>query len=357
MNNQVLFFYTTNSIGGTETNIVKITRELVLKGYNIHLAFLSEQGPLLKIIDFKVCSITCIGDFRKHPIIAYKKYKQLIKINKIDVVLNFGLKVEIFSRILSKKFGVKKIISNIRSTDNHRKWYHTMLDRLTQKNVDLWVSNSEAGKLAHHNREKVPIEKIIVIYNFIENVSKFPRKTSNILRVGTLANIFPYKGYFDMIPLAKLLLEKNITFKFIIGGVDKTNGIFLKKIKSEFLENVFEFKGYVSDKAAFFSEIDVFFLPSYLEGLPTVLLEAIMYETPIIASNVGGIPEIIQDKKNGLLYSPGDITGYADGLKKLINPEKREFFVKEAVMFIKEKFSKNICLTKWINIIKIKQYE
>jgi len=351
MNRQILFFYTTNNIGGAETNIIKITRELVLKGYNIHLAFLNEEGPLLELIDFQVCSITYIKDFRKHPIYAYKKYKQLITVKKIDIVFNFGLKVECFSRILSKKFGVKKVVSNIRSTDDHRKWYHTLLDRLTQYNVDLWVSNSEAGKLAHHKREKVPIEKILVINNFIENVTIIPKKMSDILRIGTLANIFPYKGYFDMIPLAKLLLEKKMIFKFIIGGVDKTNGFFIKKIKSESLENFFEFKGYVSDKAAFFSEIDVFFLPSYLEGFPTVLLESMIYETPIIASNVGGIPEIIQDKKTGFIYSPGDIVGYADGLNLFTNEEKRFKFAKEANIYVKEKFSKDICIKRWIDII------
>ena len=142
MNKQILFFYTANGIGGTETNIIKISRELVARGYKIHFAFLDQQGPLLDNLDFEVSYISCIGNFSKHPFSAIRKYKQLLQRENIDVVLNFGLKVECFSRLLSKKWGIKRIISNIRSTDNHRKCYHILLDRCLQSRVSLWISNS-----------------------------------------------------------------------------------------------------------------------------------------------------------------------------------------------------------------------
>jgi glycosyltransferase involved in cell wall biosynthesis len=353
MSRQVLFFYTSNDVGGTETNIIKIARELVLQGYDVHLAFLSENGTLLQQLDFQVTSVTCVGDYRKHPFSACKKYKKLIKEKRIDVVFNFGLKVECFSRILSKKFGARKVISNIRSTDNHRKWYHTLIDRLTQRNVDMWTSNSEAGKLAHHRREKVPLDKIIVIPNFIENVSKLPKQKSNVLRIGTLANIFRYKGYFDMLPLAKILLEKGFAFKFVIGGIDKTNGVFFEAIKRESLGSVFEFKGFISNRAVFFSEIDVFFFSLYLEGLPTVLLEAAMYETPIVASNVGGITEIIRNEETGYIYHPGDIEGYVTGIEKASNEKFKVQLIENAKKDIVKRFSKEDCMKKWVKIIEI----
>ncbi len=352
MNKQILFFYTFNNVGGTETNIIKIARELVIMGYGVHLAFLNEDGPLLDNLNFEISSITCIGNFKKHPFLSYKKYKQLIQKEHIDVVLNFGLKVECFSRLFAKKFGVKRIISNIRSTDNHRKWYHTLLDRLTQKNVDLWVSNSEAGKQAHHKREKVPNEKISVIYNFIDTYPKILHKEqSKVLRIGILANIFKRKGYFDTIPLTKILMEKGIEIKYIIGGVDKTNGTFLKELEKEKLLSYFKFKGYVSDKVQFFSEIDVFFLPSYLEGLPTVILEAMMFEKPIVASNIGGIPEVITDGETGYLFNPGNVDGFATGIINLLNEEQKEKIIRNAKRQVEEKFSKTQCMNKWINII------
>ncbi|MDR0437868.1 MAG: glycosyltransferase family 4 protein [Bacteroidales bacterium] len=353
MNKQILFFYTTNRVGGTETNIIKIARELVHRGYDVHFVFLDENGPLLEQVDYNVFSITPIGNYLKHPFQACEKYRQLILQHNIDVVLNFGLKVECFSRLFSKKYGAKKIISNIRSTDNHRKWYHTFLDRLTQKNVDLWTSNSEAGKLAHHQREKVPFEKITVIPNFIDEVPKIVKQPSDILRIGTLANIFPYKGYFDMIPLAKLLIKKGLKFKFVIGGVDKTNGKFFEEIKKQNLDSFFDFKGYISDKATFFSEIDVFFLPSYLEGLPTVLLEAVMYETPVVASNAGGIPEIIINGETGYLYNSGHIEGYVEGIEKASDEKFKEQIIKNAKKDIMLRFSKDVCMKKWIDVVQI----
>jgi glycosyltransferase involved in cell wall biosynthesis len=352
-NKQILFFYTSNQVGGTETNIIKIARELVFVGYDVHFAFLDENGPLLNSVDYPIASATCIGNYVKQPFQSCKKYKQLILQYNIDVVLNFGLKVECFSRLFSKRYGVKKIVSNIRSTDNHRKWHHTFLDRLTQKNVDLWTSNSEAGKIAHHNREKVPLNKIVVISNFIDDVQKITKQPSDILRIGILANIFQYKGYFDTVPLAKLLIKKGLKFKFVIGGVDRTNGKFFEEIKKENLDSFFDFKGYVSDKANFFSEIDLFFLPSYLEGLPTVLLEAAMYETPIVASNVGGIPEIIKNEKTGYLYNPGDIKGYVEAIEKVSNEKLKIQLIENAKKDILAHFSKESCMKKWIKVISL----
>ena len=84
---------------------------------------------------------------------------------------------------------------------------------------------------------------------------------------------------------------------------------------------------------------DVFVLPSLREGLPTALLEAMVLKTPAVASRIGGVPEVIEDGKNGLLVQPGDWQGIADRVIDLLNHRsKRELFAANGRKVVEERF-------------------
>ena len=93
---------------------------------------------------------------------------------------------------------------------------------------------------------------------------------------------------------------------FYIGGNGETEKL-VELINSYSLENIVEFIGWVSKdkKTEYFNKSDGYILPSYNEGLPISILEAMSYELPIISTNVGGIPEIV-DSNNGALIEPGN---------------------------------------------------
>ncbi|RFS23954.1 glycosyltransferase [Chitinophaga silvatica] len=352
----VLFFCSITSIGGAETNIIKLIKELTTKGYKVHLASLQNTGPMLDHCASDLISFTEIGLYYKTPKKSYNLYKQLLLKNKIDIVFNFGLRVELFSRTVSKSINPNiKVISNIRSTDDWRKFYHIWLDRITSKNVDKWVSNSEAGRQITITREKYPASKIEVIYNYIEvsrRQSNSPMRSDRI-SIGILANIKALKGYFDLIKVSKRLVEQGVPHKFICAGVDYTNGDFEKAISDMGVANNFELKGYIKDKDTFFEEIDIFILPSYLEGLPTCLLEAMAFSKPVICTNVGGNQELVHDKVNGFVHAPGDIKGFTNSITQLIDdPLLRDKFIDNGHKFIHERFEKSKCLAQWIAVIE-----
>ncbi len=347
---KLLFFFSTTKIGGAETNILKISRELVKHGFEVHFASLANDGNMLDMVDFPLASYTEIGDYRRHLFSAVSKYKKLIKEEEINVVSNFGQQVESFSRPLSKLFGVKMVISNIRSVSTHRKRKNILIDRLTSPFVDKWVSNSIAAKNVYHEREKYPLEKIDVVYNYIDITQQDIPDKSFKYRIGVLANIHKYKGYYDLIPIANELMKQNLDFHFYIGGQDNTNNDFYNEVKKQGLSERFSFLGFVKNKEEFFNNVDVFFLPSYLEGMPTVILEAMQYGVPVVASNVGGIPEQIENGYNGFMCKPGDIGGFVDAIKRIENTDVRERFIANSYNILTEKFSKEKIVEKWIKI-------
>jgi len=351
----VLFLFSDTIVGGAETNILKISRELRKLGYNIYWCFLENNGALLSLVDFELKSTKEIGLFYKQPITSFRCYKKLVKEKNIDIVFNFGLKVEAFSRLLSKRFGIKKIISNIRSTDDWRKWYHTLLDNVTNGSVDLWVANSKKGKSAFVQREQLKPEKVAVIYNFIDipidsSISRLGLSPKNKrITIGVLANITKNKGYFDLVELSKSLSRRRIGHLFIFGGTDKTEGRFFDVVKSEGIEDKFNYLGYISDKSDFFKKIDIFLLPSYLEGMPTAVLEAMAHGKPVVSTLVGGIPELITNGKEGILVYPGDIEAMADGIENVFKyPDNYVACAKKKLEF----FKKDKIVHQWIDVIE-----
>lgn len=352
----ILFFFSTTSVGGAETNIIKISRELFTRGYQIYWCYLEDNGSMLKLIDFDVK----IMHFDAKPLKFFssaRRYKNFLQDNKIECVLNFGLRVELISRVLSKRSMAKRIISNIRSTDDWRKPYHTFLDKRTQNVVDMWVSNSEAGKLAFQHRESIPSERIKVIYNFIDEMpldENYASLKSGIpLKIGVLANITVEKGYLDLIPLSSELTMSGIEHEFICAGKDMVNGKFHEAVINNKLSDKFNLLGYITDKVDFFNRIDFFLLPSYLEGLPTVLLEAIAHRKPIIATDVGGVTEIVKDGLTGIIVKPGDIKAMKDAIVSLMVEERRIMMVDKASQSL-EIFSKKNIIIQWEQVINPK---
>lgn len=349
----IMFFFSSTIVGGAETNILKISRELVSRGYKVFWSVLEDDGPLRKSIDFDLSGFIETGSFLRSPLKSFRIYKRFVRENKIAIVFNFGLRVELFSRLVSKRLGIRGIVSNIRSTDDWRTRMHTFLDNITCSTVDIWVSNSLAGREAFHVRERIELEKIEVIYNFFEPspviLPLINLATVQKLRIGILANITQEKGYLDLIPIAQQLDEQNIDFIFVYAGADKLEGEFEKRVMAAGLENRFEYLGYVSNKFQFFEKIDLFILPSYLEGMPTVILEAMAYNKPVISTFVGGIPEVISHGVNGFLCHSGDVECFVKSIKGMHTPKSVEFVVRSAEKL--SEFSKEMIIQKWINLI------
>jgi glycosyltransferase involved in cell wall biosynthesis len=90
----------------------------------------------------------------------------------------------------------------------------------------------------------------------------------------------------------------------------------LKTIESAGLEEMVEFRGWVTgrEKQQLLQFSDVFILPSYFEGSPVAVLEAMSYGAPVISTTVGGIPEIVQSGRNGWLHRPGDQRALFDAI-------------------------------------------
>jgi glycosyltransferase involved in cell wall biosynthesis len=171
----------------------------------------------------------------------------------------------------------------------------------------------------------VPGSKITTIYEGID-LPLYPKtvrrhRPGEPLVVGVVSHLTPEKGISYLVEAASLIPEANKNYRFVIVGEGACLPEIKELVQKKGLDN-FEFTGFRSDIPQLMSSFDIFAMPSLSEGLSSAILEAMASSLPIVASNVGGIPELVKDGENGLLSPPADPAALASAIQRLAeNPE------------------------------------
>ncbi len=144
-------------------------------------------------------------------------------------------------------------------------------------------------------------------------------KENKILTIGVIGRFSPEKGFEDFFHALNILKNGNESFKAIIAGDGELKDRYISIVNSLSLAESVNFVGWVNNKKDFFDKIDIFCLPSKQESFGIVLLEAMQFKKPILATDCDGPKDIFKDGINGLLCRKDDPESLAQGLKILLN--------------------------------------
>jgi glycosyltransferase involved in cell wall biosynthesis len=187
-------------------------------------------------------------------------------------------------------------------------------------NSDCVITLSQSWHKYFH--ENFNIKKLVVLPNIID----YPHKLQRTVIPDSMTFLFfglicEAKGIFDLLNvIEKDKEEYRSRMRLLIGG----NGDTLK-LKTLIEENhtgdIIEYLGWVDNerKSAAFNSSDVFVLPSYTEGLPISILEAMSYGKAIIATDVGGVSEIVKENENGILIEPGNLPQMRQAINRMLD--------------------------------------
>jgi len=132
--------------------------------------------------------------------------------------------------------------------------------------------------------------------------------------VGTVANLRPVKAYPTLLGAARIVKERGDAARFVAVG-QGPQAEEIDALRHELgVADVVQLLGYRTDAVRVMGACDVFCLPSLHEGLPVALMEALALGLPVVASDVGGIRELVTDGREGLLVPPGDAVALAEAL-------------------------------------------
>ena len=236
----------------------------------------------------------------------------------------------------------KKIIVHFHSfsPDTTLKGKYSWLYKKLFSNADCIVVLSESWK--RETEEMLEDSShISVLYNPSPNIALLNKdqsvKENYILYAGTINS---RKGYSDLIKAFSLISNGHPGWKLVFAG----NGEIQKatNLTNELgIAEKVEFKGWVSGekKDALFNKASIFCLPSYAEGFPMAVIDAMAYSLPVVTTTVGGIMDVFENERDILAFSPGDINTLAERIDKLISdPVKRTKLANNAINIIKNKF-------------------
>ncbi|SFT03040.1 glycosyltransferase family 4 protein [Paenibacillus sp. BC26] len=206
--------------------------------------------------------------------------------------------------------------------------------------VMLALSNEWKERLSMIVQE----EKIEIIENYssIDGDAIHERTSRNSnMQILFLGEIGQRKGCYDIPAVVERVAHKFPKVKFVLGGSGDMESV-RNALREKGVEQHVVFPGWVrgKEKDRLLRESDIFFLPSYNEGMPMSILDAMGYGMPIVSTNVGGVPKIVRNGENGYVCEPGDVERLSDALMKLLlNEDICKQYGDSSVSIVKQGYS------------------
>lgn len=265
---------------------------------------------------------------------AYKNIKKAIRTDKPDVVhIHMSYKGSFYRKYLihklCKKYDVPDVI-HLHGSE-FQKWYNES-NSSTKKKIRNLLAESSAfivlgDKWNKAVKEIEPATRTVVVSNTVhipDYITSWDGDTFQILFLGVLIK---RKGVADLIQAISLLKKEGRlnNLKFIIAGSGSEEDNLKQQASKLEVEHWIEFAGWTDGKAKerYLKESQALVLPSYNEGLPIAVLEAISYGLPVIATDVGDMAAAVREGENGFLIKPGDVSALADKIKKITEDKGR----------------------------------
>ena len=283
-----------------------------------------------------------------HDVLAIFELAKLYRITQPDVIHLNSSKAGVLGSLAALMYRKAKIVYTVHGwvfkepLPLWKKTFYHVAEKITASIKDTFITISKTDYDTARNVLGVKQEKLQKIYHgisipsFVSRAQAQASLTAHIpqrptpekLWVGTIASLYKTKG-IDILVKAAALTSAPLEFFVIRDGPEKHT--IKQSIKKYKFEQIFHIIPYVEDAAKLLKAFDIFVLPSQKEGFPYALLEAMHAGLPIVATNVGAVPGMIEHKKNGLVIKPQHPPHLAQALEELAESQTdRECYAQSA---------------------------
>ncbi len=378
---KILYVITKANFGGAQRYVLDLSSYFVSQGHDVLVVHgeneFNGESTFINKMDERSISHTEISGLKRNIglLAEVKIFFHLISLfrkERLDIVHLNSSKIGVLGGLAARLARVPKIVYTAHGLPHNEPralWQRILIQWLT------WLTFVLAHKvILVSDRELKEVEnwwgvrnKITRIYNGIEEIEFTSRALAratlseragidleNKIVIGSVAELTKNKGLVDFLSILKKLKEQHPNFVYLHFGT----GELAEKLKQETVRfnltaNVF-WLGFDKDARSLIKAFDIFTLPSLKEGLPYVLLEAGNAEIAVVASNVGGIPEIIVHEQTGLTFSPANEEEALSALSKLISDENLRMQYGNALsMHVRKTFSLESMLQQTLEVYSV----
>lgn len=368
MRHNLLYVFDNMEFGGGERVFAQIINRLSIERYRIIVACLP-TGAFIEKIKRSGVQIKSV-DMRKrfNPGVIFQ-LADLMKREKVDIVHSQGARADFFARIAAKLAGAPIVVSTVPmpvegfDVNPLRKLIYMAFNRFSERFVDRFMVVSDALEKMMIEKHGIEPQRVVKIYNGIEKDeycipdkeiacrrSRFRKEfglRDDVPVVVAIGRLVWQKGFEYFIEAMPGVLKRFKEARFLIVGEGQMEDDLKEKSRRLMLEDRIIFTGFRKDIRDVLASLDVFVMPSLLEGLPVVLLEAMAMIKPIVATKIEGIIEVLENGVTGLLVSPKDPQILSEAIVDLlIHKDKARQMGLAARKVVEERFGVDIMVQK-----------
>jgi glycosyltransferase involved in cell wall biosynthesis len=342
--------------GGAETHALQLMKELSLRGHEIYFVAASgkneeESKPPGVAAEYRLPFQT-LNPFDK--VRAYRRLKEIVARHKIDIVHAHHRTGGYFAEAIYRRAGVPYVITV------HDIWHRAPFKALHGRIFRRLIAVSGFIKRGLVEKFGIAAEQVRVIHNGVDpaRIEKTSCEEAAQVRkkfgIGSevvfslVARITESKGHYDVIEALRLL-PSGLNYKCLIAGEGKDKRKLQELVERYGLGERVVFCGFQANIPALMKASDVILLPSHREPFGLSILEGMFSGKPLLVSSSGGIPEIVTNDREGIVFPVRDVSALAKGIELLAgNPELRRHLGEEAYRTAHRRFllSKTIADTE-----------
>ncbi len=323
-----------SEFGGGYRVFLQIMERLSKDTFNIFSCcpFNHEQKERLKASGVRIINTT----LDNNPFVSILKLSKIMRSENIHIVHTQGGRDDFYARVAGRIAKVPVVVNTVATLVEGydvtflKKIVYVLCDRLTERFVDQFIVVSESLRKTIIRNHGIQPDKVIKIYNGIEldQYQPHPGSREKIRKefliseeeflVGTAGRLVYEKGIEFLIRSVQKVLKTFPKTKFLLVG-DGPLKMKLENLARELgIMEYCIFSGFRDDIPEILSSLDLFVLPSILEGHPIVILEAMAMAKPIVASDINGVREQIENGRTGVLVPRGDPQALAEAINQML---------------------------------------
>lgn len=356
---KILYVITLANWGGAQAQLFDLVKYANEEGHE-SVVVVGEHGELVERLQEIGVKVIVASNLKreihvKSDLMCVRELVKLIKIEKPDIVHTHSSKAGIVGRIAAKLTNTPNVFTAhgwafTEGVDEKKRKLYIFIERLVSKitNQIICVSNYDRN-LALQNKVG-DSRKNITIHNGVREQKNrnIVKNSTNVLKIIMVARFSPPKDYEMLI---KSLMNVKGDFEaYFVGGGELLPSMQMLAANCN-MDSKIKFLGERNDVDQLLSNSDIFVLTSNYEGLPISIIEAMSKSLPVIATNVGGVNELVDEGKTGYLIRRKDINGLTKKLQLLIDDEnKRNEMGIEGYQKFKQEFTLATMLNHTFNV-------
>lgn len=252
---------------------------------------------------------------------AFRRLLRLIRERNIDVIHAHLTYSAIWAALASRVTGVPVVATLHVSPPDRAGWREDLRQRLLVALLNRYAARVVMVSSAQRDSWGGRLRNAVVVHNGVpvpDTAAAMSRDAATVPRILTVAVLREGKGIDVLIDAVRTLQERGETIEVAVAGDGPQREMLMHRAAGLPIQ----WLGFRRDVAALLQRADVFVLPTLADAFPTVLLEAMAAGKPVIASRVGGAPEIVDDGTTGILVPPGDAQALSDAIGRAVRDER-----------------------------------